>query len=63
VLYLVGNCINLYQFGEGFLLVTSDAFLGSQSIDGDATQTSSTSIYDIILTIGGHFTAKSTLRS
>jgi hypothetical protein len=21
VLYLVGNCVNLYHFGEGFLLV------------------------------------------
>jgi hypothetical protein len=22
VLYLVGNCVNLYQYGEGFLLVS-----------------------------------------
>jgi hypothetical protein len=42
---------------------TSAAFLGSQSTDGDATQTSSASIYDIVVAIGGHPTAKSTLRS
>jgi hypothetical protein len=42
---------------------TSAAFLGLQSTDGDATQTSSTSIYNIVVAIGGHPTAKSTLRS
>jgi hypothetical protein len=41
----------------------SAAFLGSQSTDGDAAQTSSASIYDIVVATGGHSTAKNTLRS
>jgi hypothetical protein len=33
VLYLVGNCINLCQFGEGFLLVKgAEATCGSQTV-------------------------------
>jgi hypothetical protein len=42
---------------------TSAAFLGSQSTDGDGAQTLLVSIYDIVVAMGRHSTAKSTLRN
>jgi hypothetical protein len=37
VLYLVGNCINLYQFGEGFLLVFGLGFMFIESFESRGT--------------------------